>query len=50
MPFVLRSVCNSQLWLIYIYIYTACMVYWSQFLVADPEVTGSVLDITRFSE
>jgi ABC-type glutathione transport system ATPase component len=29
---------------------TASVVYWSQFLVVDPEVSGSIPGATRFSE
>jgi hypothetical protein len=29
---------------------TASVVYWSEFLATDPEVPGSILGPTRFSE
>jgi hypothetical protein len=29
---------------------TASVVYWLEFLAADPEVSGSVLVATKFSE
>jgi hypothetical protein len=29
---------------------TASMVWWSEFLAANPEVPGSILGATRFSE
>jgi hypothetical protein len=34
----------------YVYIQTAPVVYWSDFLAADPEVPGSIPGAARFSE
>jgi hypothetical protein len=34
----------------YILVKTASMVYWSEFLATDPEVSGSIPGATRFSE
>ena len=33
---------------IYIYIYTASVVWWSEFLATDTEVSGSIPGATRF--
>jgi hypothetical protein len=47
--FIEPNVLVMQLkYMVFWYVWTASVVYWSEFLAANPEVPGSILGVTRF--
>jgi hypothetical protein len=41
---------NTTLLKLDLFLMTASVILWSEFLATDPEVPGSILGATRFSE